>query len=121
MSTGIAKSAEQTKPTPAPVITNSTQLNTTTYDNIPVDVYRFFGENIGSLEGREKDKLTAISEWAFRDSETVGDGLIKLRNLEMKLGSPSIGEKRYDRLFNWVKMQKQIEDMQKRQEALRRL
>lgn len=118
-SSGQAGSATHTVPSPQHITTQG--LTTHEYDGIPIDVYRFFGEKLGELGSREKDKLVAVSSWAFKDSETVGDGLLKLRNLEMKLGSPSVGEKRYDRLFNWVKMQRNIEDMQKRQEALRRL
>jgi hypothetical protein len=121
---GIAKSASvDGKPyvVPAPVHKEPTSISTTIYDNIPVDVYRFFGAQLGELSDKDMDKLSLISDYAFKDSETVGDGLLKLRNLEMKLGSPSLGEKRYDRLFNWIKMQKQIDDMKKRQEALRRL
>jgi hypothetical protein len=121
---GIAKSASvDGKPyvVPAPVHKDTTSISTTTYDNIPVDVYRFFGTQLGEVSDKDMDKLSLISDYAFREVETVGDGLLKLRNLEMKLGSPSLGEKRYDRIFNWVKLQKNIDDMRKRQEALRRL
>lgn len=120
MSNGIARSSEPSKPIQPPVHQTTQGVSSSFWDGIPVDVYRFFGEQIGNLDGKEKDKLKFLSDWAFDGTETVGDGLIKIRNLEMKLGSPSAGEKRYDRLFNWVKMQKHIEDIQKRQEALRR-
>lgn len=117
---GLAKSASQSTPVQAPVHQTTQGISATVWDDIPVDVYRFFGEQLGNLDGREKDKVKAVSEWAFKDSETTGDAMIKLRNLEMKLGSPTGNEKRYDRLYNWVKMEKQIMDMRKRQEALRR-
>jgi hypothetical protein len=100
---------------------NPVLQNTQSFDNIPVDVYRFFGETIGLLSEKEKEKLSTVSDWAFKEVTTIGDGLLKLRNLEMRLGTPTGNESRYDRLFTWVKMQRQIEDMQKRQEALRRL
>jgi len=118
---GLAKSAAPTVATPAPSHVTTQGISSTTWDDIPVDIYRFFGEQIGNLEGREKDKVKSVSEWAFDGVETTGDAMIKLRNLEMKLGSPSGNEKRYDRLFNWVKMDRQIQDMRKRQEALRRI
>lgn len=117
---GLAKSAAQAVSAPAPITQTTQGISATTWDDIPVDVYRFFGEQLGNLEGREKDKIKAVSDWAFSSSETTGDAMIKLRNLEMKLGSPTGNEKRYDRLYNWVKMEKQIIDMRKRQEALRR-
>ena len=121
MSIGLAKSATSAVPVQAPVHTTTQGVTTTQWDDIPVDIYRFFGEQLGNLEGREKDKVKSVSEWAFDGVETTGDAMIKLRNLEMKLGSPSGNEKRYDRLYNWVKMDRQIQDMRKRQEALRRL
>jgi predicted porin len=118
---GLAKSATSAVPVQAPVHITTQGVTTTQWDDIPVDIYRFFGEQLGNLEGREKDKVKSVSDWAFQGTETVGDAMIKLRNLEMKLGSPSGNEKRYDRLYNWVKMDRQIQDMRKRQEALRRL
>lgn len=117
---GLAKSASQGTPVQAPVHITTQVQGTTVWDDIPVDVYRFFGERIGELDGRDKDKVKTVSDWAFDGAETTGDAMIKLRNLEMKLGSPTGNEKRYDRLFNWVKMDRQIQDMRKRQEALRR-
>jgi len=117
---GLAKSADSVAVTVAPVHTTTQAVTTHQWDDIPVDIYRFFGEQLGNLEGREKDKVKSVSDWAFQGTETVGDAMIKLRNLEMKLGSPSGNEKRYDRLYNWVKMDRQIQDMRKRQEALRR-
>ena len=117
---GLAKSATSAIPVSAPVHQTTQGVSASPWDDIPVDVYRFFGEQIGNLDGRDKDKVKAVSDWAFEGVEGCGDAMIKLRNLEMKLGSPTGNEKRYDRLYNWVKMDRQIQDMRKRQEALRR-
>jgi len=36
----------------------------------------------------------------------------------MKLGSPHLRDKSWDKVFNWVSIQKHINDLEKRQEAL---
>jgi len=103
-----------------PTIQRSAEIgiDTVHYDQIPIDVYRFFNVNLGTMDKTEITELQEISKWAFNDSETVGDALVKLRNLEMKLGLPSGKETRQQKLSNWVRMERQIVDLRKRQEAL---
>lgn len=113
---GIAKTVPAAK---IEVVTQTVSpgIESLKYNDVPVDVYRFFGIDTLTLDSRNLDKLKDISQWAFEGVETLGDGLKKLRDLEVKLGSASVG-KRWDKMYNWVKIQKHIEDMLKRQEAL---
>ena len=102
------------------VLTPTVQPSTgvTPDKEVGVDILRYF--NLGlDIDAKTTRTLKEISQWAFTDVDTVGDGLLKLKQLEMRLGIPSGNETREDKLFNWIKMQKQIEDLQKRQEALR--
>ena len=88
------------------------------FTEVPVDIYRQFGLDIGTAQGKEFDKLKDISKWAFDNENTVGDNLMRLKQLQVKLGAPRIGEQSYDKVYNWVKIQGQITDLMKRQEAL---
>jgi hypothetical protein len=114
----IAKTPESIQPVSAPQHKTTQGISTLRYEDVPIDVYRFFERDIGTVDSKELDQLKAISSWAFRDVETLGDGLIKLRDLEIKLGVPSSGESRENKIYNWITLQKQIDDLRKRQEAL---
>ena len=88
------------------------------FSEVPVDIYRFFGIDLGTAEGKQLDKLKEISEWTFGDVETLGDGMSKLKELEIKMGSPKMGQNREDRIHNYIKLQRNINDLIQRQEAL---
>lgn len=95
-------------------------LNTFTphFNDVPVDIYRFFGIDLGTAEGKQFDRLKDIAQWTFSDVETLGDGLSKLKQLEIKMGAPKMGQNREDRIHNYIKLQRNINDLVKRQEAL---
>lgn len=114
----IAKTAETVKPVIVQSAHSTTPLPTYDYDGVPIDILRFFNIDLGNVENKVKDQLLEISKWAFDGSETLGDGMRKLKDLEIKLGSPRLDETRHGRLYNWVRFQRQIDDMRKRQEAI---
>ena len=117
----IAKSAVVEQPAQITGVTPSNGITTYDYDGVPIDIIRFFNADMNNLERKEKDELALIAKWAFKDVETLGDGLMKLRNLEIKLGRP-LGDPESSRrmkIYNWVRIQQHIEDLSKRQEALR--
>ena len=90
--------------------------------NIPSinwDVMRFFNVDISQLnKGSTEEQLKDIEKWTFENEETLGNGLMKLKNLEISLGTPQNGENRIDRIHRWVKMEKAIQDLKLRQRAL---
>jgi hypothetical protein len=88
------------------------------FSEVPVDIYRFFGIDLGTAEGRELDKLKDISKWAFEGVDSLGDAMLKLRGLETSLPAPRIGETIQTKMHNWIKLQSQITDLRKRQEAI---
>ena len=89
------------------------------FDGLPVDFYRLFGVEIGTTAPKELDKLKAIYEWSKDGADTIGDMMQKVSRLESHLGSPALNERRYDKMFRWVKMQKAINEIQKQQDAMR--
>jgi hypothetical protein len=120
----IAKSA------PAPEVTvkvEPTQATESSYSNfqwmdVPIDVYRQFSIELGTIPEREVGKIKDIYEWAKSkcDEPTIGNIMQKISSLEQQLGSPALGHQRYDKLWNWVKITKQIDDLDKRRDALRK-
>ena len=100
-----------------PALHNHATDGITSMPEVPIDIYRFFGADF-NLPTEDVVKLEEISTWALGKEDSIGDALIKLRNLEVKLGMPRGNETRYDKIFNWVKMQKAVEEIQKRQDSL---
>lgn len=84
---------------------------------VQVDVLRFFNVDF-NVDGKTMTQLKEISDWTFDNAPTVGDGMLKLRHLEIKLGQPTGNESRIDKLHRWIRLQRNIDDLRKRQEAL---
>ena len=114
---GIAKSAPQLNVVITPEPTHSTEYIPNQIE-VPFDVLRFFHADFNA-DTKDLDKMKDIADWAYRDVETAGDGLMKLKHLEIKLGQPNGGETRIDKLHRWIALQERIDEMRKKQEALR--
>jgi len=116
----IAKTASQVTGTEAPVhsVPPSTISN---YEvaNIPIDYYYRYSVDISAPSEADKEKLQLIHEWAKKDSETLGDALIKLSKLEGQLGWSGF-DKMMDKVHRYVKLTLQMEDLDKRRQSLER-
>ena len=90
-------------------------------EGVPVDVFRMFGVEMGSVPTKHIEQLRDITSWAkSKCSEpTIGNILQKISTIKSQLGSPALNEKSYSKVYQFVKMQKTIEELQKRQDALR--
>jgi len=115
---GIAKSAQQQEPVTIEHKELSPSIDTLSYADVPIDIYRFFSLDMANTDSKILDKLKHISNWTFKDAETLGDGLKKLRDLEIQLGTPRLDEDKTEKIYRWIKMQAQIDDIRKRQESL---
>ena len=109
---GMAKSAEQVgallnPPEPRKSETDSIERLT---GGVDMEIYRFF--NVNPFESTAPDHLKKIHDWAISDSTGIGDALRKLRNLEMKLGQPSVGETRISKIYNFVRTSDSIRTTQ---------
>ena len=106
MSEGIVKAVEQMKtinqskkePT---VEQESIVKSNDTFDKISLEVYRYF--NLNPVDGVDSH-LKAVNNWASTSSKGIGDMLRKIRNLEIKLGQPKLGESRLSKLSNWIRL-----------------
>lgn len=100
---------------------NKSDLGTISYNGVPVDVFRMFNADIGTVDEKDIGKMNDICKWASSKCEdlTIGNMMQKISSLERQLGSPHIGQNRWDKMWNWVKMNNTIEDLRKRQDSMR--
>lgn len=116
---GLVKPQPQIQPqVKFETIDSSKSIGSLTYDSVPIDIYRFFSLDLASVDAKDVSKLKEISSWALKGSDSIGEGLKKLRDLEIRLGMPRGKETRYDKIFNWVGYQNKINDLKQRQESL---
>ena len=94
------------------------RFNAFEYEGIPIDFYAFFDVPMDRATQKDKKELGDIYSWGKENDKTLGDVMQHLRDLEMQLGQPKIGVKRHTKLWNYIKIQKNIEDLMKRKDAL---
>lgn len=114
----IAKSAPSSPVVQVESTKPATAISDFLYDGVDVSMYNFFGVDMKDATEADKARLKDIYEWAIDGGKTLGDGMLRIRNLETQLGQPPIGMTRINKLWNWVKISKQIGELQKRQDAL---
>lgn len=91
------------------------------WEGIPIDVFRSFGIEMGTIPTKEIEQLRDITSWAKSkcDEPNIGNILQKISSLRSQLGSPAANEKSYNKIWQFVKMQKAIDEMTKRQDSLK--
>ena len=114
--------AKSTAVESTPKVFEPSDVATSGISGIPTvqwDILRFFDIDTHDLGvGTTEENLKDIEKWTFKDVDTLGDGLMKLRNLEIQLGTPSGGDTRITRIHRWVQMEHSINDMKARQRSL---
>lgn len=79
---------------------------------VPFETYRFFGVNPGTADQKDLNQIKDVYDWASKDSNGLGDSLYKLRQLEIKLGQPPLGETRYSKMWNYVRISKMVNNIE---------
>ena len=120
---GIAKSTVQEpeqKPV-QPAMAPATGVASYEWQGIPLDVIRHFGVELNNIPTKDLEQLKGITEWAKSktDEPTIGNILQKISSIQRQVGYPALNEKSYTKVFQFVKMQRVIDEMTKRQDALR--
>lgn len=84
------------------------------HENISYDVFRFFSvDPFANKDPYVAKQIGEISNWAKEDTKDVGDALWKIRKMETKLGIPANGETRYTKMYNYIKMAKITQSLEK--------
>jgi hypothetical protein len=116
----IAKSAApEVRSTPQVTQNPPDSISRLDIGGVPVDVYNYFGTPLNSDE-KVVNKLKVIADWAKLGGGTDGDMMLRIRQLENHLGSPDGLDRRYEKLFNYCKMDLYSRELDKKKEALRR-
>jgi len=118
---GLAKSAPKPESVQNPQAvkdekTLATGFNSYTYDNVPLDIYNIFSLEIVNTSSKERAKLRDIYDWSKEGSQTLGDAMLKISKLQSQLGESGF-ERRHDKIWNWVTLQRKINDIRKSQQA----
>lgn len=114
---GLAKSSE-------PLITNSPVQQESgnppvMVDGVPLEIIRYFDVDIRSMDSNTVRQLKDIYELSNDSNETIGDSLLKIKDIDMRLGYPSYGN-RFSKVWNYLKITKNIGDLDKQRQALTR-
>lgn len=116
----IAKSA----PSATPVVLEPNQqtvgFNSFEYDGVDLSLFEMYG--IDYTDDVARGRLKDINNWISADLEekTIGNVMMKLRDLDTKLGATPAGGRRIDRIWNHLKISQKMKDLMKQQRALER-
>lgn len=88
-----------------------------TYAQVPVDIFRYFDRETSNTSEVELKRLKDIVTWSR--GESCGDKMSALRSLERELGVRHFSESRINRVWNFLKMGNQIDELRKKQESLK--
>ena len=83
-------------------------------DVFPVPLQGYL--NIDRPTTEEAQQLKEI--WDFIDGEGEADKLYRIQQLENRLGSPALGQTRLDKLYEYAKITRQIDTLEKMRDGL---
>lgn len=87
-------------------------------DGFPTEFIAYFNVSPNNLTDVSKRQLTEIYEFIKSDEKSMGDILKELRATESKFGSTTYEETRFSRLWHYMKLTRQIIDLEKQKEAM---
>lgn len=120
---GLAKTAEIPKEMPtAQAPPPPTGLAGFDWEGIPIDVLRHFNMELGTIPTKDLEMLKDITTWAKSktiDEPSIGNVLQQISKIQRQLGNPAINERSYEKTWRFIKAQRIIDEMTKRQESLR--
>jgi len=91
------------------------------WHGVPVEVYRYFNQDIGTTDEKSMNQLKDIYQIAKETTGgTLEQVLDRINSWELKVGSPSIVETRHSKMWNYVKIQHHINNLLKEQKRLER-
>jgi len=82
--------------------------------NDSYDVFRFF--SVDPFQNKDPyvaKQINEIGKWAKEGSRDAGESLWKIKKMETKLGIPTTGETRYNKMYNYIKMARITEGLEK--------
>jgi hypothetical protein len=83
----------------------------------------YFGIDSGERQDQDVQGIVCdIYEWLRQEKPkaTAGDVMVTLKKLEGRLGAPNPGVRRYQHVYNWIKLSAQINDLEKQRSVYER-
>lgn len=95
-----------------------TQSITPMVNGVPIELIEYFNIDIRNTDSRDNNQLVEIYKLLKNDGETDGDMLLKIGEIERKLGSPAFNETRYGRIWSYLRINNRISEMEKQKKAM---
>lgn len=119
-SLGLAKSAESVQV--KAVEHSANPLNTSSsgelsYLGVPVDIYGYFGLDLNKASNSQREKMLQINRYVSDGDATIGDRMMKIRQIERKLGMGGM-DSRIDKIYRYIRLSENIRDLEARRKAL---
>lgn len=90
-------------------------------NSIPMEVYAYFNisDPLDITNSEVKRKLNNILAYAWEKTGggELGDLLLTIREMEDSVSAPDINSQRYDKIYNLITIQRQINDLEKQKKA----
>lgn len=67
---------------------------------------------------RQRTQMKTIWDFFGKDAQGVGDALFRIKQTEIKMNPPRLGESRLSKLYNYVQLQTKTKELQFQLEAL---
>jgi len=86
---------------------------------VPIEMINYFDVDTKTLDDKQRNKLNDIYSF-LNDKSKEGSLFSKLRELELKLGSTEIHEKRYNKIWNYLTISNKIKEMEDERRLMER-
>ena len=118
---GLAKSPPTLTPIVAKAPITATEVSVPSWQGVPMDIYKFMNIDFFDSSEKHQAELKDIYEYAKgRSNGMPGDMIQKIEELQNRLGEPSIGTSRLAQLTNYIRVVRNISDLNKQKKALER-
>jgi len=120
---GLAKAVEaQPQTDVVPQVQPPDGIMNHEWNGVPIDLLRYYGIHLEEATPQQTKRLREMCEIINDEltEKTIGNIMGYLNNLDLKLGATPVGENRLDRMWSYLKLHKNIKEMQLRQRAYER-
>lgn len=115
---GLAKAAPSLNPAPIAQPKATQSIAPFMFNGIPFEFINHFNVDIKNMEPRDRDQLIDIYKILGKETPEIGDVMMRMSEVERKLGSPSFNETRYGKIWSYLKVSERVSDLQKQQKAM---
>lgn len=120
----MAKSAPSMTSVAAEATSPLTETPKSQIVGIPEEVWEYFGVNNLSdrRDSKVNDRVKTIIGHILQENPNAlpGDLIFEISRMDRKLGHPAIGQERYDNMYRYITIQREIKSLQKKASAYER-